>query len=145
MTKAARTAGPMLCPSATTIDLKAQIFGVLTTTNGPDLRVGYLKKAVPATPELLAASAPAKPAEVFRAATPCSEGSCAHFDGTNCQLATRVAAMLQPVVGALPICAIRRECRWFRQAGGAACVRCPQVATERRNPNELQITVSGLS
>lgn len=38
------------------------------------------------------------------------------------QLASVVAEKLKP-------CAIRSECRWWRQEGKAACVRCPQVAS----------------
>ena len=142
MTQAPKTAPALLCPSVTSIGPDAQVFGVLTGSVG-GLQVGYLTETLPATPELLAAAAPAKPTEVFRAAVPCVERSCKHFDGAKCQLAARVAAMLDPVVGALPRCAIRPVCRWFRQEGREACFRCPQVATERRNGSELQQAVAG--
>jgi hypothetical protein len=121
----------------------ARVFGVLTGSNTEELQVGYLTEALPATPQLLAAVAPAKPTEVFRAAAPCVERGCQHFDGANCQLAARIIAMLDPVVSALPRCAIRPVCRWFRQEGREACLRCPQVITERRNPSELQRVVAG--
>ena len=134
---------PLMCPSIISIGPEAQVFGVLTGSPAEGLQVGYLTEAVPATPELLAAAAPAEPAEVFRAAAPCFEHRCKHFDGTRCQLATRITAMLDPVVSALPRCAIRATCRWFRQEGRAACMRCPQVTTELRNPNELDRAVAG--
>jgi hypothetical protein len=143
MATATKAVTAELCPSGTTIDSKAQIFGVLTSSNGTEFRVGYLRTTVPATPEALSSAAPAKPTEVFRAAVTCAGRGCSHFDGANCRLAARVATMLQPVVSTLPKCAIRSQCRWFRQEGRPACVRCPQVATEWRNPSELQSMVAG--
>jgi hypothetical protein len=128
-TKAAPT---LLCPSINPIGPDALVFGVLTGSAAEGLRVGYLTEAVPATPELLAAVAPAKPTEVFRAAAPCAERGCKHFDGTNCQLAARITVAFDPAVNALPRCAIRAACRWFHQEGRAACLRCPVVATEQR-------------
>jgi hypothetical protein len=133
----------ILCPSMTSIGPEAQVFGVLRGSAAEGFQVGYLTEAVPATPELLAAAAPAKPTEVFRAAAPCLERGCKHFDGANCQLAARITAILDPVVSALPRCAIRPVCRWFRQEGREACLRCPQVATEQRNASELQRFVAG--
>jgi hypothetical protein len=121
----------------------ARVFGVLTGSPEQGFQVGYSTETVPATTELLAAAAPAKPSEVFRAASPCMGHGCKHFDGANCQLAQRIVAMLNPVVGALPRCKIRLDCRWFRQEGREACFRCPQVATEERNPSDLQRAVAG--
>ena len=138
-----RHSAAILCPSVTEIGPDAEVFGVLTASEAEGFRVGYLTETLPATPELLAAVIPAKPTEVFRAASPCMERRCKHFDGSNCQLAARVASMLDAVVTALPRCAIRPRCRWFRQEGHAACLRCPQVATEQRNPTDLQSAVAG--
>jgi len=143
MTKTVESEPPLLCPSVTSIGPEAQVFGVLTRSAAEELQVAYLTEAVPATAELLAAAAPAAPTEVFRAASPCAKGACQHFDGARCRLATRVTAMLDPVVGALPRCAIRRTCLWFRQEGREACLRCPQVATDQRNPSVLQRAVAG--
>src|SRR5215468_6657421 len=58
-----------------------------------------------------------------------SEHKCPHFDGANCQLATRVVRILPAVVDRLPACVIRKECRWFSQEGEAACKRCPEITT----------------
>lgn len=134
---------PILCPSAQPDMAGAQVFGVLTGTPEAGLRVGYLTETQPVAPDLLAASGPAAPTEVMRIAAPCMGTGCGHFDGANCQLAARVAAMLDPVVRGLPRCAIRSTCRWFRQEGGAACVRCPQVVTDLRTGTDLHRTVAG--
>ncbi|MGW4898670.1 hypothetical protein ACWEQL_41525, partial [Kitasatospora sp. NPDC004240] len=32
--------------------------------------------------------------------------------------------------GPLPICAIRRDCRWFTQRGAAACAVCPTIVAD---------------
>jgi hypothetical protein len=143
MTNAEKPRPPMLCPSATSIGPDSQVFGVLTGTPEVGFQVGYLTEAVPVTPELLDAIAPAKPTEVLRVASPCVAHACRHFDGTDCQLGRRVATMLQPAVGVLPRCAIRPRCRWFHQDGPAACQRCPLVATEQRDPSDLQRAVAG--
>jgi hypothetical protein len=134
---------PLLCPSMTSIGPASQVFGVLTGTPEEGFQIGYLTEAVPVTPELLDAIAPAKPSEVLRVASPCIERACKHFDGADCQLGRRIATMLQPAVGALPRCAIRPRCRWFHQDGPEACRRCPLVATEQRDPTDLQRTVAG--
>ena len=135
-------AKPILCPSAQPDEPDARVFGVLVNTPDAGLRVGYLAEAQPATPDILAASGAVRPTEVMRIAAPCMGGGCVHFDGSNCQLAARVAAMLDPVVSGLPRCAIRPSCRWFRQEGRAACLRCPQVVTELRDGTELQRAVA---
>jgi len=75
---------PLLCPSIISIGPEAQVFGVLTGSPAEGFQVGYLTEAVPATPELLAAAAPADPAEVFRAAAPCFEYRGKHFGGAKC-------------------------------------------------------------
>ncbi len=51
--------------------------------------------------------------------------------------------MLDPVVSGLPRCAIRPTCRWFREQGRAACIRCPQVVTDARPDSGLLIEVAG--
>ena len=109
-----------------------RVFGVRQPGgNGPSdgPQTAYLDRAVEATPEVLAMAAPAPPTEVLRLAATCEESKCVHFDGADCRLATRIVALLPPVVGVVPRCAIRADCRWHRQEGKAACVRCPQVVT----------------
>jgi len=112
------------------------VFGVLdTTTEVP--RVGYLVEALPVTDEVLAIAGPVAPAEIFRFGAPCAGRACRHFDGSDCRLATRIVKLLPPVVGGLPPCQLRPDCRWWQQEGKAACLRCPQVITETYDPPEL--------
>jgi hypothetical protein len=134
---------PILCPSGQADSPEAQVFGVQMNTPAGEMRVAYLTEPQPITPDLAAVIGTAKPSEVMRIATPCAGGGCVHFDGQNCGIAARVAALLDPVVRSLPRCAIRPTCRWFRQEGPAACVRCPQVITDARAPTELQRQIAG--
>jgi hypothetical protein len=106
-----------------------QLIGVVERTpEGP--RVAYLNEPVPVTAELLQTTEPAPPAEVFRVAAACATGACAHFSGTACSLARRIVESLPAVVDSVPDCLVRSDCRWFSQEGAAACLRCPQVATQ---------------
>lgn len=99
-------------------------------------RLAYLDSALPVGPALSRLAAPAAAGEVFRVAAPCADRRCQHFDGRDCRLATRIVQTLPVVVQHLPRCAIRPDCRWWRQEGSAACLRCPQVVTERTRPSE---------
>jgi hypothetical protein len=92
-------------------------------------QVAYLERPLPVTQEVLNLFVSVRPTEVMRVAAPCEESKCKHFDGQDCRLAVRLVQILPAVVDALPQCHIRATCRWFRQEGKAACVRCPQVAT----------------
>jgi hypothetical protein len=134
---------PILCPSAQPDTDGAKVFGVFVETADAVLRVGYLTEAQPVSPDILAATGERRPTEVMRVASPCMGVSCMHFDGSDCKLAARVAKMFDPVVSGLPRCVIRPTCRWFRQEGRAACLRCPQVVTEMRDPTTLQRAVAG--
>src|SRR5262249_49272487 len=117
-----------LWPSAQPGMPECRVLGVVQP-DGPTPMVAYLNQHVPATPEVLALAAPLKPTEVFRLAATCAEHKCPHFDGANCQLATRVVRILPAVVGRLPPCVIRKECRWDSQEGEAACKRCPEITS----------------
>ena len=132
-----------LCPSAQPGMDRCQVLGVVQR-DGPAPILEYLNEHVPASPEILAMSAPLKPTEVFRLAATCAEGKCPHFDGSNCQLATRIVQILPAVVDALPPCRIRRECRWFSQEGGAACKRCPEITTISYDLSPQILAASGL-
>jgi hypothetical protein len=104
----------------------------------------YLDRHLPATPEVLAMTAPLKPTEVFRLAATCEEHKCPHYHGTDCQLATRIVQILPAVVDTLPPCIIRQECRWYYQEGRAACQRCPEVTTVSYDLSTQAQEVSGL-
>jgi hypothetical protein len=130
-----------LCPSARPTLDNSVVFGVVSgTVETP--RVLYLKQVQAVTEELIAKVQPVTPAEVFRAASPCQAKGCQHFDGINCQLATRVAEQLPIVSKQLPPCAIRRDCRWWQQEGSAACFRCAQVITDNYSPTDLMKEVA---
>lgn len=115
-----------------------RVFGVRHQTPGGP-RTGYLDHAVEATPELLGSTAPVLPTTVLRLAATCEESRCAHFDGAECGLARNIVALLPPVVGVLPRCAIRPQCRWFHQEGRPACLRCPQVVTQMSDAPPLLV------
>jgi hypothetical protein len=78
------------------------ILGVISRDED-EPRLAYLDELALATPETLELAAPLDPSQVFRLSARCEEKKCTHFDG--------------------------RDCRWFRQEGRAACVRCPQIVT----------------
>jgi hypothetical protein len=129
---------PPRCPSAQPGMDDLVIFGVRDSSAGNDRspRVGYLTDPLPVTDDVLSLAGPVAPGEIFRMAAPCGGERCRHFDGTDCKLAARIVTLLPIVVGSVPPCAIRSECRWWKQEGKAACLRCPQVITERYDPPE---------
>ena len=140
-----KDAGPLLCPSAHTAAPGARLFGVQVRTENGDRQLAYLTETHPITEQVMELAGSAAPHEVLRVAAHCIEGQCPHWNGQGCRLATRVATMLPPAVSALPRCAIRPTCLWFKQEGPAACLRCPQVATIERHPSDtLGATVAQL-
>lgn len=132
-----------LCPSAQPGMENCRVLGVVQQ-EGPTSKIVYLNELLPASQEVLALAAPLKPTEVFRLAATCAEHKCPHFDGADCRLATRVVNILPAVVDALPPCIIRKDCRWYSQEGGAACMRCPQVTTVSYDLSDQVREVSGL-
>lgn len=120
-----------------------QILGVISRdTDEP--RLAYLDEPVAVTPEHLELAAPLDVSQVFRLSARCEESKCTHFDGARCQLAVRIANLLPEVVDTLPACTIRPECRWFRQEGRAACLRCPQIVTGNYAADERLQQVAGM-
>ena len=120
----------LMCPSVPPHYPDAVAFGVVTgTADAPDMVP--LIPAVPVTDELLAMAAPVSPGEVFRFAAGCIQGGCRHWeaDTKRCRLVAKTVQLAPVVVEKLKPCAIRSDCRWWRQEGKAACVRCPQVAS----------------
>jgi len=116
------------------------VIGVVTQgDSGP--RVVPTASAMPVTPELLELAAPVGPSEVFRFASPCQSGHCPHFHSEACQLAAHSSQVLAPVTDELPKCAIRPQCRWFRQEGAAICKRCPQIVTDQYAPSAAMVQV----
>ena len=111
------------------------LFGVVGGSSDAGL-VGYLEEPLPPTADVLARAEPLEPTAVFRFAAPCEESACAHFDGTDCRLAAKVVDLLPPVVAVLPPCPVRQGCRWWRQEGRSACLRCPMISTSAAHPSE---------
>ena len=131
-----KTEPETLCPSAQPNWGGAQVFAVVGGT--PDRpETAYLDQAQLVTDELLAMAAPVAPAEVFRFSAPCAKGACAHFDegGQSCRLAEKTVRLAPVVFEKLPKCAIRNDCRWWKQEGVSACRRCPQVVTVNYDPS----------
>jgi hypothetical protein len=124
------------CPSAQP-SADGVVIGVVTGSI-EKRRIGYLSQPQPVTDEILALAGSAEPAQVFRMASPCMGDGCKHFSGGDCSLVKRIVAGLDPVVSGLPPCQIRPTCRWFRQEGRAACVRCPQVVTNTYDSTDQQ-------
>lgn len=133
-----------LCPSAQPDLPDAVIFGVVSGS-ADQPRVEYLAEARPVTNELLSLSGPVNATEVFRSAAPCAQSSCKHFTGSKCQLATRIVHILPSVSNDVPSCRLRPRCRWWRQEGKAACLRCTQIVTEVWNPSEELRQAAGSS
>ncbi len=125
------------CPSAQPEMAGSIVFGIVGGTV-EEPRLGYLDEPQPVTEDLLALSGPVKPTEVFRFAAPCAGSSCRHFDGADCTLAKKTARLLPAVVDRLPPCRLHPKCRWWRQEGKAACMRCPMIVTEDYRPTDQQ-------
>lgn len=121
-----------MCPSAQPDWEGAQAIGVVGgSADAPE--VAYLPQAVPVSEELLALARPVTPGEVFRIAAPCANSGCGHFNSAEgkCKLAEKIVRWTPVAVQKLPACSIRASCRWWQQEGLAACMRCPQVVTDR--------------
>jgi hypothetical protein len=134
---------PLKCPSAQPGMDDVQVLGVISR-DGEQPLLAYLDEPIAPTPEMLALAEPLPVSHVFRLAARCEESKCTHFDGTRCQLAVRIAKMLPEVVDSLPACTIRPECRWFRQEGRSACLRCPQIITGTYEADEILQQVAGV-
>jgi hypothetical protein len=138
----ARNESTLLCPSAQPGMENCQVLGVLE--GDPERpRLSYLNQHLPATAEILSLAGQASPTEVFRFAATCETKKCLHFDGSKCNLATRVVQILPAVVSTLPPCVVRADCRWYAQEGGSACLRCPQIKTQNRDPSEALKLAAG--
>ena len=128
-----------LCPSASPEMGEASAFAILT--EGSRVRVGYLRERIDAAS--LALPANVEIAAVFRLSAKCMGGRCANFESDHCALAARIVEHLEPVVTRIPPCAIRSECRWWREKGSDACIRCPQIITRNTSPTSREIAAAG--
>lgn len=133
MAQPADAVAPPLCPSAQPEMAGSQVIGVVGGTAAQP-RVLPLREPLAVNEELLRLAEPVRPTEVFRFAAPCASTSCQHFADGQCRLAQRVVRILPAVTDRLPPCRIRPDCRWWRQEGRAACLRCPQIVTQMYGP-----------
>jgi hypothetical protein len=127
--------GTTLCPSARPESMDGLVFGIVGGT-ATEPRLTYLKQPLSMTNELISRAGSVTPAEIFRTAASCAERSCQHFNGKDCRLVMRIIEKFPAVVEQLPPCSVRRDCRWWKQEGKAACVRCPQIVTDNYAPSE---------
>ena len=128
-------------PNPTPTD--AKVFGVFIDTPQAGMRVGYLTEAQPSRPILSPLPQPARPAEVLRIAVALHGRRMRAFRRVRLQTCHARHQHARPGGSGLPRCVIRPTCRWFRQEGRAACLRCPQVVTELRHGTDLQRQVAG--
>jgi hypothetical protein len=125
---------PLRCPSAPATP-GALLVGVVSAD-------GYvLNLGTPLTIDagfIGAASIHGPPEQRFRFSSPCLKASCARWNGHECGLigALKESAHKLPETGTKPgdpplqRCAIRAECRWWRQQGREACKICRLVITD---------------
>lgn len=117
-----------LCPSAPALE-GAILLGIVRS----DGSIAYLKDRIEVTPEFQKiARVHGSPEQRFRFSALCQEKACQQWQGDRCGLPERLAAGVPQLAKAdeLPDCSIRAECRWFDQAGIAACRICPVVVTQ---------------
>ena len=130
-----------LCPSAQPDSDGSVAFGIVNgTVEQPEVR--YLTEPQPVTSELLSLSKPVRPTEVFRFAAPCAQHRCEHFDGDRCRLVKRIVDRLRAGTDRLPPCRIRPRCRWWREQGREACMRCPRIVTTVHRPSDEFVEVA---
>ncbi|HEY1544024.1 MAG TPA: hypothetical protein VGG01_16580 [Xanthobacteraceae bacterium] len=140
---APRVERALKCPSAQPGMGDTQVLGVVSR-DAETPRLAYLDQPMAATPDIIEMAAPVAVSEIFRLSARCEESKCMHFDGAKCQLAVRIANLLPEAVDTLPACNIRADCRWFRQEGRAACLRCPQIVTGNAEADDLLQRVAGM-
>jgi len=115
-----------LCPSA-----PAMVGATLVAISIDRGTLGYVTPPVTVDRQFLAAAGEV-PERNFRFAAPCLKGGCHNWGDRGCELIHRVLDTHADAGahGPLPVCGIRADCRWFAQAGAAACRVCPII----RNP-----------
>jgi hypothetical protein len=117
------------CPSAF-LQEGALLLGVMTSSG----TLSYVQPPTRVDAEFVArARALGNPERRFRFSAPCIEAGCPQWTGEGCGVVDNVIEEEEPVElesGRLPHCAIRRDCRWFAQRGGAACAVCPRVVAD---------------
>ncbi len=122
-----------LCPSS-----PAVVGAKLLAAVGPTGKVANFPVPLTVDGDFLQRARTLGPLEKrFRFASPCQQGNCVHWAGSECGLIGRLhkageeKALLQPSDSLVP-CGIRSSCRWWRQEGRRACSVCAVVVTDQR-------------
>ena len=122
------------CPSGSADKPESLVLGV---RSGDDGSVAYLAEPVPASEVVGLVPEGIEPRRILRFASHC-EASCANRVGTECGLIQRITAVPEPPhATSVPRCHLRAGCKWWQQAGVAACRRCPAVSTLMLADDEL--------
>ena len=128
-----------LCPSARCHE-GAILLGIVL----PDGRVAFARDRLvvdDAFVQHAIAEGSRPPESRFRFSSPCAKTACQQWTGSRCGVIDAVLKdvrdqQLQLAIGSpLPDCSILHHCRWFEQAGAAACAVCDLVVTETRVPS----------
>ena len=121
----------IFCPSAQPGLSRSMLIGVVDKSRDGDL-VSYLPEPAAVTDGTIVAftGSPVQATQLFRFAAPCAKSACHNWSGSSCGVVQRIVQILPAVVSELPDCKVRPSCRWFRQEGQPACLRCPQVVTD---------------
>jgi hypothetical protein len=127
---------PALCPSAPATP-GAMLIGVVTSSGC------VANLAMPLTIDatfIRTAEAYGALEERFRFSSPCAQGGCSNWTGSECgligQLYDAASTAGEELTGRpLPRCGIRAKCRWWAQRGRNACAVCPLVVTDTRSLN----------
>jgi hypothetical protein len=129
------------CPSAPATD-GALLIGVVTA----DGRVTNLGTPLPIDAAFIeTANAHGAPEQRFRFSSPCQQQRCVHWNNRECGLIGETASEAGEnlSIAALPRCAIRADCRWWRQRGRDACAVCPLVVTDTKSSKSLDPRADG--
>ena len=119
-----------LCPSARCAP-GATLLGIV----GPRGVVGYVRPQIEVDDTFVERAAAGRtPEKRFRFASSCVQEACVQWTGSRCGVIDEVLELQEqghvPVADELPACTIRRDCRWYAQAGKRACLACPFVVTD---------------
>jgi hypothetical protein len=116
-----------LCPSARCAD-GVLLLGII----GVDGRVFYIDPALRIDEDFVKNAEKGRaPEKRFRFAAPCMESNCTHWTGDKCGVIDRARSAAETtrdgigLSAPLSSCSVRPKCRWFAQAGAAACSVCP--------------------
>jgi hypothetical protein len=125
-----------LCPSAPPRE-GALLLGRFTARGS----LAFAAKPLPVPTSFLAAAEETGDiGKRFRFASRCMQSACSRWQNGKClvgEAAARVAGqgkIEEPQ--ALPMCAIRSQCRWFAQEGPAACRVCPWVVYDMNDEEQ---------